>query len=718
MVYSNMDYTKSLIGDESDDRQTVFYSKQLMVEVNEDEDITKAFRMDNDEFNFGYEFVRKAILREINFGESDVAGEHLTVAGKEDVRKGFKICKYCGKTQPERGKPEHSFTCRTRNPMSGNDDPYEDVLYLYREFQTEALRILVPATTSDSSKVRQESFIAAFMLGMKQYFGNVEHLRATLSEVPVPDADYRKQYLVIYDSVPGGTGYLKQLMLEDHSLIDIFEKALDVLEKCECKNDPQKDGCYHCLYAYRQSQNIGQISRATAIRLLKQILSGKENLGEIPKLGNIPVNSLFESELERRFIEALAQIGNENRMITITKELVNDKEGYLLKINNNIWEIEPQVKLDAGLSVSVESRADFIMWPRKTEGSQKPVAIFTDGFLYHKNKVADDTLKREAIRRSNRFRVWTLSWKDVQNVFRVQADYATETLLPEKMPSGARMYKPTVESGCASALRPYKASAMELLMNYLEEPDSERVFNVHAWAYAFSMLDTVNLRNSVSFAEWNLNVSRINEAFNLNVTQFEFGNAFFGTWKPRLTNSHMTVYSGVVSDDMQENKTKADILSFVLFNDDEDERTDKYEAEWNGFWHFVNVMQFLDRFTAVSVTGLKQMVYGVLSGMGDIVQEQPAGVWLDTLEQIIDESTMAFAKICIGLGIPEPSSVGFEMPDDNGDIIGEAELAWEHMKIAYLRPEQTEGEGAFITNGWKVIKTGDEIVQSIFNGSK
>ena len=153
-------------------------------------------------------------------------------------------------------------------------DAYEECLFLYREFSTEILRLLVPATTMDSSSVKVESFVAAFMLGMKEYFGNVDHLRATVSEVPVPDADYRKQYLVIYDSVPGGTGYLKQLMHEKNALIEIFDKALHVMDNCSCKDDPQKDGCYHCLYAYRQSQQIGNISRSTAIRILKSILSG------------------------------------------------------------------------------------------------------------------------------------------------------------------------------------------------------------------------------------------------------------------------------------------------------------------------------------------------------------------------------------------------------------------------------------------------------------
>ena len=72
MVYSNMDYTKSLISDESDDRSNIFYCKQLLVDVDEAHDISSAYRMDNEDFPFGYEFARKATLREINFGESDM----------------------------------------------------------------------------------------------------------------------------------------------------------------------------------------------------------------------------------------------------------------------------------------------------------------------------------------------------------------------------------------------------------------------------------------------------------------------------------------------------------------------------------------------------------------------------------------------------------------------------------------------------------------------
>ena len=154
---------------------------------------------------------------------------------------------------------------------------------------------------------------------MKKKFGNVDHLRATVSEVPVPEADYRKQYLVIYDSVPGGTGYLKQLMNEENGIIDVFEGALETMEHCSCNDAPQKDGCYKCLYAYRQSQHIGEISRNSAITLLKTILSGKENRTEIKKLAQVDTNHLFDSELEREFVGAFEKLSTAERPIRIHK---------------------------------------------------------------------------------------------------------------------------------------------------------------------------------------------------------------------------------------------------------------------------------------------------------------------------------------------------------------------------------------------------------------
>ena len=721
MVYSNMDYTKSLINDESDDRNNVFYYKQLLVDVDEDHDISSAYRMDNEDFPFGYEFVRKATLREINFGESDMIGEKLSVSGIEEVRKGFKICKYCGKIQPENGKPNHSFACKTRKmPNLMQADAYEECLFLYREFSTEILRLLVPATTMDSSSVKVESFVAAFMLGMKEYFGNVDHLRATVSEVPVPDADYRKQYLVIYDSVPGGTGYLKQLMHEKNALIEIFDKALHVMENCSCKDDPQKDGCYHCLYAYRQSQQIGNISRSTAIRILKSILSGKDNVQKIDRINDIPVNPLFDSELEQRFMEAIrTKVGAANVSDTIR----NGKHSYYIKLENFAWEIEPQVLLDAGSGVSVACKPDFVFWPVSAP-DHKPVAVFTDGFLYHKDIVPDDTIKREAIRRSGNFRVWSLSFRDVQSVFAPQGDFYTNTLEAEKMPSGKTMYQNMIKKQKADVIEPAKLSSFDLLLEYLKLPDAERVFKGQAYAYSLSLLEPALMKNNLAFNNWEKNVKAVNEQTHFTDGDFVFLGTIFGSWIPRSSNAHLAIYSAVLASKL---KAEGAVAVCAVLNDEKDDRTDKYEQEWNGLWRFYNLMQFSEEFIAVSSVGISHMDYLALPVVGeaadDSIISMSAGddTWNVIKELLFDDDAKAFVELAKDAGVPAPNEddVGYEVEGDDGEVVATVEIAWPDRRVGFMTAEQAEDKEKLEKLGWRILSlldAADIDIASYFGG--
>ncbi len=703
MVYSNMDYTKSLISDESEERTNVFYCKQLLVDVDEDHDISSAYRMDNEEFPFGYEFVRKATLREINFGESDMTGEKLSVSGIEDVRKGFKICKYCGKIQPDAGKPNHSYACKTKKmPMLSQADAYEECLFLYREFTTEILRLLVPATTMDSTNVKLESFVAAFMLGMKEYFGNVDHLRATVSEVPVPDADYRKQYLVIYDSVPGGTGYLKQLMHEKNALIEIFEKALHVMENCSCKDDPQKDGCYHCLYAYRQSQQIGNISRSTAIRLLKSILSGKDRIEKISKINDIPVNPLFDSELELRFMEAIRVKAGADNVKDILRE---GKHSYYLKFADTAWEVEPQVNLDAEDGVSVTCKPDFVFWP-VSNGTHKPVAVFTDGFLYHKDIASDDTIKREAIRRSKSFHVWTLSFKDVQNVFAPQGDYYTETLAAETMPFGTTMYQNTIKQSHAEAINPAKLTSFELLLEYLKLPDAEAVFSAHARAYSLSLLDPEKMRNEPEYNICKSFVDAVNEQTHFTDLEYAFPGTLFGNWVPRSSNSHLTIHAGISAPELKASKA---VSVCAVLKDEPDSRTDKYEQEWNGFWRFFNVMQFAEKFMAVSSVGLNRMDYLALPltiGSTETPAEPAASdAWNEIKSMLFDEEAKSFVEAASTARVPAPNEddIGYEIEGENGEVIATVEIAWPSNKIGFMTEEQLVDLEKVEALGWKIL---------------
>ena len=702
MVYSNEDYTTSLINDENEDRTTIFYCRQMLVDVDEDHDITSAYQMDNEDFPFGYEFVRKATLREINFGEADSFGEKMTVSGREEVRNGFKICKYCGRIQPEHGKPDHSFTCKTRKMTSlMSEDAYQDCLFLYREFSTEVLRLLIPATTMETTSVKLESFVAAFMLGMKEYFGNVDHLRATVSEVPVPDSAYRKQYLVIYDSVPGGTGYLKQLMHEKNALIEIFEKALSKMENCSCKDDNQKDGCYHCLYAYRQSQQIGNISRRVAISLLKSILSGKDRVKKINKINDIPVNPLFDSELEQRFMEAVrTKVGAAN----VNDSMRNGKHCYYVKLDDISWEIEPQVNLDPQQGVKVSCKPDFVFWPVSAD-NHLPVAVFTDGFTYHKDIVADDTLKREAIRRSGNFRVWSLSYKDVQSVFVGQGDYATDTLDAVKMPSGVQMYKPTLKKEKAEELDPSKLNAFEQLIYYLKTPEAERIFSAHAFAYGLSLLSPALMKNQLAFDKWKDAIDKVKDQTHYTMTDYKFLSTAFGTWIPRQSGAHLAIYAGILPVQM---KIGGKPAVCAILSDEKDRHSDRYENEWNGFFHFSNIMQFCDEYIAVSSTGLDQSVYlnlPLFMETPDEVASVSDDGWADVQDMLFNEEAKEFAKAAEEEGIPAPSEdcIGYEVEGIDGEVIATVEIAWPDQKLGFLTVDQLEDRDKLEAEGWTIF---------------
>jgi DEAD/DEAH box helicase domain-containing protein len=105
----------------------------------------------------------------------------------------------------------HSFDCRqARQRRPGN---LLDCLYLYREFESEALRILVPYTKNGVDEGGSAVLHGGVQLGLKRRFGGkVDHLRMVLQDEPGKDGGPRKHYVMLYDSVPGGTGYLHQLL--------------------------------------------------------------------------------------------------------------------------------------------------------------------------------------------------------------------------------------------------------------------------------------------------------------------------------------------------------------------------------------------------------------------------------------------------------------------------------------------------------------------------
>ena len=121
-----------------------------------------------------------------------------------------------------------------------------------------------------------------------------------------------------------------------------------------------------------------------------------ERLPENENLSHTDINALFDSELERLFIEVL---GN-TRGCALATQHINGKPGYVIAVKHastgriTRWSIEPQVDLDAASGVVVASRPDFFMRCLSEGADVRPMAVFLDGFEHHADIADDDTRKR------------------------------------------------------------------------------------------------------------------------------------------------------------------------------------------------------------------------------------------------------------------------------------------------------------------------------------
>ena len=334
--------------------------------------------------------------------------------------------------------------------------------------------------------------------------------------------------------------------------------------------------------------------------------------------------------------------------------------------------------------------------------------------------MADDTLKRESIRRSEHFRVWSLSYKDVQNVFASQGDYYTDTLEPTKMPSGKMMYLPTVKKEEAEAFTPSKMTAFDQLIYYLKNADAEKMFRAHAYAYGMSLLEPALLKNQTARVNWNDDVRRINDQANYTFIDLNNPELMFGTWKPRQINSHLKIYAGIERDAIKAGKM---VSVCAVLDDEKDKLTDRYENEWNGLLLFSNVMQFADEYIGVSADGIEKMTYlnlPVVAKATPVTTNALDDKWNDILELLVDNNAKAFAQAANDEGIPAPSDddIGIDLEGVNGEVIATAEIVWPKQKIAYLTEDQLENKEIMEAEGWKIINILNiEEMKSMFGGN-
>jgi DEAD/DEAH box helicase domain-containing protein len=260
---ARVDHHESLVGDDADERERHTYQIGRHFEMRP-EYSDGAFVLPS--LPFGLEHLDQVTLREVNFGPDPVMGARVTIADEERPLQGFHVCQGCGLVVagPTDGdaplRPGHRRTC----PHQSGSGQWRDI-YLYRQMTSEALRILLPVSTVLIAE-KLATFEACLDLGLRRKFGgNPYHLQIVQHQEPAADGTKRR-YLVIFDTVPGGTSFLRDLARPEE-FRQVLQLALDALTSCRCRSDPQKPACYRCLYSHRSQRDLALISRELGIEI-------------------------------------------------------------------------------------------------------------------------------------------------------------------------------------------------------------------------------------------------------------------------------------------------------------------------------------------------------------------------------------------------------------------------------------------------------------------
>ena len=300
------------------------------------EQVEKAYILVESEKPFGIEFISLCEFRHINYGERAAVGAKIQIAGKDRNTRPFKICQFCGTLQKSgyeqdnsKISRDHEARCRAEDSL-GDRETWEATVFLINTFHTEALRMIVPVP-GEANFDEIKSFVAGVELGLRKYFqGRVDHIRSTVVEDRI-ESGAMVRNLFFYDTIPGGSGYLRQLALDPESLWEVFDYASKALRQCPCNNEADKNGCFRCVKPYQSQFGRGEPKRDTALHLIDAVLANWDSLKEVETSIDKDLGpSILESELESKFVHHLGkQFGLEN-----LKDIVlgSGRRGYQLKI--------------------------------------------------------------------------------------------------------------------------------------------------------------------------------------------------------------------------------------------------------------------------------------------------------------------------------------------------------------------------------------------------
>ena len=570
------------------------------------------------------------------------------------------------------------------------------------------------------------------------------------------DRDWPRRFLVVYDRLPGGTGYLHRLATSD-GFREVLLKAREVIEGCDCLRNGL-DGCHRCLLRRVPPADYDKVSRNEVRQMLDELLGAdgeRWSTSPVTTTQHIPMHQQAESDLEVLFIDTLREWAALPESRASADAYITPAGTHALDLRLTAtdgttlsWRVSQQRVLDG-------TRPDVLF--ERVDAPGPRLALYLDGYEFHAgrehDRTGDDADKRTRLRAEG-LRVFQLTYGDVSDWRRRVRDTGQGAAGPadpvwqpygEKARDTARGYYAAVRGGLPGELaETVWVNPAVQLVEYLRRPDAER----WRWRAEAALAGFMGAGARPS--------ALTPEALGGQITAALRGETPAGPHGPVQLFS-VTDRSELPLVLAADGREKPPAWTGVVLLDDTPgvhAREEAHKRRWRAWLYWSNVLQFLDtgggdavQLTTGRLDGFPVETLAVTGGGGVLESVRltlaggtpaPAGTaptapqappavevsappvrdpaW-DKVIELLDPDEHGLPELAEALaarGVPVPRD-GYELDANTG---WQAELAWPDARVGVVRtprppegedfdPEAADRDRDFAAAGWEVRTAAD-----------
>jgi len=450
--------------------------------------------------------------------------------------------------------------------------------------------------------------------------------------------------------------------------------------------------------------------------MIEEILSAREEMEEVDTLSSAEIEDLLESELETRFVRMLEEYARLTEGVEFVRHVTKGQIHWRLRLGERVWDVLPQVDLGPADGVSLMTRPDFMIVPADRSPDVEQIAVYCDGQEYHvcpgkdEGRIGDDIHKRAAILEADGYRIWSLTWADLAEFGDRLRDKASppsvRPLLSEA--AGQKFVALIARKEVRLDTSVLGQGAMEQLLAWLRDPDPQQWQGLVGAASVIWLVDGQQMMVAEKGEEYMKRLSQPEPEFNPGVGlpgTMDQSVYYRADARPWLQSVFRVDREALREPDLSQVEA-----TVRLFDENPAREKKEFGLAWRQMLMTWNLLQFLGRHEVYSTSSLsgaspqeavRTQGFG-LKGLREPVPE--AGEMGERHAELLEEATAegrVLLSHVIRRGLPLPE-VGHELEED-GALLGEADLAWPGLRVAVLGGAQLEDREAYEARAWTVL---------------